>query len=364
VNTNIKLNRIKQLLTNKNEGILLTCRVSRQYFAGCDICEGLVLLTQNANYYVTDSRYFEALQKTLPKEFEAVEAASWADGVFEKLKEQQITLLYLEAEDVTVALKNKLQTRAKQMFGNGLAFDTTGLLDLSIANLRVAKTAQEIEKIKHAQAIAEKSFEQVLNYIKPGVQERKIALELEYLMKKNGADCAAFELITLTGENTSVPHGVPGKTKIKQGDLFQFDIGARVDGYNSDMSRVVCVGQPSQRQSEVFDIVLQAQLIAIAAAQPGIYCSDVDLAARSTIEKAGFGGNFCHSTGHGVGLCIHESPSVSAKSKVFLSPVMVITVEPGMYLPGEFGVRIEDMLLIAPQGSVNLTNAPKELICL
>ena len=233
------------------------------------------------------------------------------------------------------------------------------------SELRECKTEEEIGKIEQAQAIAEAAFAHILEYIHEGVTEREVALELEFYMRRAGATRAAFDIIVAAGASGSVPHAIPSDEPIRRGDLVTMDFGAVVDGYHSDMTRTVAVGEVSERQKLVYDTVLRAQKASLAVLKAGVSCVEGDAAARRVIEEAGFGQHFGHGTGHGVGLEIHEEPRLSPRAGEKLLRVgQVVTVEPGIYLPGECGVRIEDMALITKEGCRNLTHAPKELICL
>ena len=204
----------------------------------------------------------------------------------------------------------------------------------------------------------------ILDFIKPGMTEKHVTLELDYYMLSHGADGLSFETIAVSGKNSSKPHGVPSDKKIEKGDFVTMDFGAVVEGYHSDMTRTVAVGFVTDEQKNVYETVLKAQAAAQAAASSGVCCADVDKAARDVIENAGYGEYFNHSTGHGVGVEIHEYPRLSRLCKTALSVGNVVTDEPGIYIPEKFGVRIEDMLLITENGCENLTRAPKELIIL
>ena len=192
----------------------------------------------------------------------------------------------------------------------------------------------------------------------------ELAARLEFEMKLGGAEDISFDLITVTGKKTSLPHGVPSDEKVQAGDFFTCDFGAIYDGYHSDTTRTVAVGFATDEMREIYEIVLKAQLSALEIIRPNVKCSDVDKTARDIIEQNGYGENFGHSTGHGVGLDIHELPFVSAKSDTILQPGMIITDEPGIYLPDKFGVRIEDMVCVTENGYYNFVNLPKELLIL
>ena len=237
-------------------------------------------------------------------------------------------------------------------------------LEELITSSREIKEAEEIECIKKAQSIAEAAFNHVLTFIKPGVTEKQIALELDFYMLSHGAEAVSFETIAVTGAKSSMPHGVPDDTIVKDGDFITMDFGAVYKGYHSDMTRTVAVCNVSDKQKKIYDIVLKAQENALSVLKSGLSCAQADKAARGIIEDAGYGDYFGHGTGHGVGVEIHEEPSLSPRSKQTLKEGDVVTVEPGIYLPSEFGVRIEDMALITKDGYENLTSAPKELIIL
>ena len=212
-------------------------------------------------------------------------------------------------------------------------------------------------------ALTEDGFAHILDYIRPGRTERDVALELEFYIRRQGAEAAAFDFIVVSGANTSLPHGVPTEKPIGSGEFVTMDFGAVVEGYHSDMTRTVAVGAVSEEQERVYDIVLQAQLAALSVLKPGLPCLKGDAAARDVIAAAGFGDCFGHGTGHGVGVEIHEQPRLSPSARgQELQAGNVVTVEPGIYIEGKFGVRIEDMAAITESGCENLTKSPKTLI--
>jgi Xaa-Pro aminopeptidase len=222
----------------------------------------------------------------------------------------------------------------------------------------------EIEMIKKAQQITDKTFSYILSFIKPGVKELDIACEIEYYMKKNHAQGPAFETIVASGLRSSLPHGRPSKKKLALGDFITLDFGACYDFYCSDMTRTVFLGKPTNKQIDIYNVVLEAQKIAIDKIKPGLLGKNIDEAARSFIQQKGFGGCFGHSLGHGVGIEIHEFPRLSPKGEAELLPGMVVTVEPGIYIEDYGGIRIEDMVVITSEGCQNLTQSQKEIIYL
>ena len=212
--------------------------------------------------------------------------------------------------------------------------------------------------------MTEEAFLHILEFVHEGVTERDIAIELEFTMRRLGAQKESFETIAVSGERGSLPHGVPGTKRVKKGEFITVDFGAVVDGYHSDMTRTIAVGEISDEQRLVYETVLEAQMTALATIRADVSGSEVDRAARRVIDAAGYGAYFDHATGHGVGLEIHESPSLSVRYEKPLLTGQVVTVEPGIYLPGRFGVRIEDFGMVTPDGFENFTQSPKELIIL
>ena len=240
-----------------------------------------------------------------------------------------------------------------------------GLVRLKVLDTKRAQQEQLLARGREkGDDSYQKAFDEILGFIRPGVTEREIALKLDNCMLENGAEGLSFETIALAGANTSMPHGVPGNYKVKNGDFVLMDFGAVYDGYHSDMTRTVCVGQSSEKMGKIYDIVLKAQLEALKKVKSGITGSELDGYARDIIDESGYGDFFGHSLGHGVGMEIHEFPTASSKSETILKENMVVTVEPGIYLPGEFGVRIEDFVVVTENSHQNLTNCPKKLIIL
>ena len=231
-----------------------------------------------------------------------------------------------------------------------------------IRSIRMVKTQDEIEKMIKAQRIAEKGFEHMLDFVKAGKTERQVQLELDYYMLSNGADELSFDTIALSGKNTSLPHGVASDKPIETGDLVLLDFGAVVQGYHSDMTRTFCVGEPTDKIRKVYEIVLNAQLAALDAVKAGISGKELDAVARDIISSAGYGDNFGHSLGHGVGMEIHEMPYASPSKDNILPENSVVTVEPGIYIENEFGIRIEDFVVVKNDGCENMTKADKQLI--
>ena len=353
---NKRINAVKDMLSSK-QAALVTDEISIFYFTGFPHSEGYLMITPDNSYLLVDFRYIEAAQNTV-KSSEVVIFSNPFETINNLISANNTEEILLEADKITVSAFRTMQKEIKA--------ELTGDEKLSqfIKDLRIIKSADEIEKLKTAQNIAEKAYLEVLNMVKPGITERQIALELEYLMKKNGAEKIAFDLITVTGKKTSLPHGVPTDVEVRNGDFVTFDIGAVYEGYHSDMTRTVAVGEVSDKQREIYDIVLKSHLAGLDAVRAGVSGFDVDKVCRDIIKDAGYGEFFGHGTGHGVGLEIHEEPRVSPKGETILKSGMIITVEPGIYLPDEFGVRIEDTVLVTDNGYETFAHIPKELIIL
>lgn len=355
-----RINKLKNLIKSKDEAILLTNELNIEYFCGFRHSEGSMLITVDETYLFVDFRYIEAAQ-SYAKNCKVICFKKFISDLSEKLLSNAVKYLYFETENISVAKYFNIKKELQKI--NVDCVDDSKV-DEKISEVRIIKSEFELDKIQKAQQIAESAYNEILNYIKSGVSERKIAVEFEYLMKKNGAEDISFDLITITGKKTSLPHGVPSNDVIQNGDFFTMDFGAVYDGYHSDTTRTVAVGYADDEMQKVYDIVLKAQLSALNIVKDGVLCSEVDRSARSVIEENGYGKYFGHATGHGVGLEIHEAPTVSPKSNTILKSGMVITDEPGIYLPKKFGVRIEDMIYVTENGYVNFVTLPKELVIL
>lgn len=319
---------------------------------------GMLLIFKECAYLIIDFRYIEKARNTV-KNCTVMEQENLTEQINSLMKKHNAKSLAVESMDMTLSRMSFLEKKFPD-----IEFIKSDELSNNIYDMRTVKSTEEIEKIHKAQEIAEKAFDEILGFIRPGVTEREIALKLDNCMLENGAEGLSFETIALAGANTSMPHGVPGNYKVKNGDFVLMDFGAVYDGYHSDMTRTVCVGQSSEKMGKIYDIVLKAQLEALKKVKSGITGSELDGYARDIIDESGYGDFFGHSLGHGVGMEIHEFPTASSKSETILKENMVVTVEPGIYLPGEFGVRIEDFVVVTENSHQNLTNCPKKLIIL
>ncbi len=353
-------NNFEKLTNNlkKHECLLIESCENRKYLTGFSSSAGYLVLGGNGSAFFTDSRYIEAASEKIDV-CPVLLLRDFKDDVGEYIFQHGYTKIHIEAERTTVS---QLDSLAKNLKFAKICSD--GELDRSISRLREIKSEEETEKIRKAQLIAEKAFDEILSFIKVGVSEIEIAARLENIMRLNGSDGFAFDTIAIAGKNTSKPHGVPTENRVKKGDFITMDYGAVFDSYRSDMTRTVAVGEISTKQLNVYNTVLKAQETALSILKPELKCSDADKAARDVISNAGHGEFFGHSTGHGVGIEIHESPNLAPKSKAVLKAGNIVTVEPGIYIPNEFGVRIEDFCVITEDGYRNLTTAKKELIIL
>lgn len=341
------------------DGALITSAPNCRYLSSFPSSSRMIFVTREQVYFLTDFRYAEAARKKV-QGCKVVMYKDSRQSLREIIRRHGIKTLLFEYDNLGFGESEKYRTLCMEMDVEPV-FDKT--LDTILYDLRAVKQPDEIAKLKASQAITDAAFQHILPYIRAGVTERALALEIEFFMKKNGAEDIAFDLIVVSGENGSQCHGVPGQKQIQPGDFITMDTGAVLDGYHSDMTRTVALGHISEAQRKVYDTVLQAQCAAVEAVKPNIPCRMVDWVARSIIDEECCGA-FGHSTGHSVGIEIHEWPCFAPSCETLTRPGMVITVEPGIYLEGQFGVRIEDMVLVTENGHENLTNSPKELIIL
>lgn len=335
---------------DESEGFLVTSRANVRYLSGF-AGEGFLIITQTDALLVTDFRYLIDASR-----FEdSFRIRNISDGL-SAIMPKYLKRLYIEGDHMTYSDYLKYQAEFAQIeFVND---------EGKITKLRRVKTEDEINAIKKACDIANSAFEAVLSCIKVGVSERDIALEIEYMMRKSGAEGVSFETIAASGENSACPHAVPSDRKIQNGDFLTLDFGCIYNGYCSDMTRTVVIGSESERHIKIYNLVLKAQLAALDVIRPGMVCSEVDAVARNIIAQGGHGADFGHSLGHSVGLQIHEAPNLSPKSRDILEEGMVITVEPGIYVKGFGGVRIEDLVVVRQDKPQILTKAKKDLLIL
>ncbi|WP_124099053.1 aminopeptidase P family protein [Ruminococcus sp. Marseille-P6503] len=351
------LELLRRKLGSFSDCAVITGDINRRYFTQMKSSAGTLVVFSEKAYLIIDFRYIEKARKTA-RDCEVILQDNLYEQINKLLKKHNAGKVSVEADNMTISQLSEFSDKLD------CGIDSSRALSECIGEIRVCKRVEEIEKITAAQRIAEKAFEHILDYIKIGRTEREIALELDYFMLRNGAEALSFDTIALSGKITSLPHGVPSDKKVENGDFVLMDYGAVVDGWHSDMTRTVCAGQPSDEMIKVYDIVLRAQLAGLSAVKAGISGAELDKTARGVIEAEGYGGYFGHALGHGVGMEIHEAPTASPSCKNVLEKNMIVTVEPGIYIPEKFGVRIEDFAVVAENGCKNLTKAPKELIIL
>jgi len=344
----------------KVDAILVISEKNRFYFTEFASTFGyLVLMPSNRSVFITDPRYYEMAQSL---QHDGVEVRQIANGanvtgmVADLLREINATTLGFEDTELTVCDYESLKEQLSEF-----EFTPVGK---HINYVRSFKSAQEIEYIKKAQSITDKAFSSILGFIRPGVTEREIAIELEYQMQKNGAEGLAFDTIIASGLNSSKPHAHPSDKIIELGDPVTMDFGARYHGYCSDMTRTVFVGDPNEEMRKIYNTVALAQTMGINSTYPGMSGKELDTACRELIKANGYGNCFTHSTGHSLGIDIHEMPYASMRSTDTLSAGQLITCEPGIYVPGVGGVRIEDLLLFEKDRVIDLTTSDKHIIIL
>ncbi len=349
--------RDRLIAGDSQKAVLVFSECNRRYFTEFPSDIGILLITSDEAYLLQDFRYEEAAGYSA-KNCKVVGFKKIYETLCELLEKHGVKQVYLEINKLSVSQARKFE---KELGGKGIEVVLDETLDNAIKDQRMIKSPEEVKKIEASQAITDAAFEHILPFIKEGVTERELALEIEFFMRKNGADSVAFDLIVAAGKSGSQCHAVPSQNTVQKGDFITMDTGALLDGYHSDMTRTVALGKVSDEQRRVYETVLEAQMAVINAVKPGMVCKDVDKIARDIIEKD-YPGAFGHGLGHGVGFEIHEWPAFSSKDETVCQEGMVITDEPGVYLPAQYGVRIEDMLLITADGCRSLTKSPKELI--
>ena len=345
------------LETGEVDALLLTSVYNRLYAAQYRVAEGVAVVTREGAYYFTDGRYIEAAEKNL-KGFTVRmthPGSSEIERINEVIGEHTIKKLGFEENDMT--------------YGDYLRYNEAlhavlVPMQAKIDAFRATKEPWEIELMRKAQAITDQTFSELCKIIQAGMTEKELEAELLYRLYKHGAEGPSFDPIVVSGPNTSLPHGVPGERKLEFGDFITMDFGCIYGGYCSDMTRTVALGFVSEEMDKVYKTVLKAQLAGIAATKAGVAGRDIDGAARKVIADAGYGDYFGHGYGHSLGILIHEAPNANTRNDQPMPAGAVVSAEPGIYLPGKFGVRIEDVTVITETGCEVLTKSPKNLIIL
>lgn len=352
----VKVEKLRNLLAEQNvEGILITNPYNLRYMTGFTGTAGVAVISENDAVFITDFRYTEQAAKQITGFRIAQHTSTMVEEIAKQVSDMNIKTLGFEKENVTYA--------QFLLYEKYLKTDLVGVEGL-IEKLRMIKTPDEIKIIKVACEIVDAAYEHIIKFIKPGLTELQVSNELEFFMRQQGATQSSFDTIVASGLRSALPHGVATDKIIEKGDFVTLDYGALYNGYISDTTRTIAVGEPTAQLKEIYDVVLQSQLLGLKEFKPGITGLEADKIVRDYISEKGYGEAFGHSTGHGIGLEVHEGPGLSHRSHVVLEPGMTVTCEPGIYLPGIGGVRIEDDLLITAGGNEVLTSAPKELIIL
>lgn len=352
----MKLKKLRQALQQADlPALLVTSAHSRRYLTGFTGTAGVAVITANEAFFITDFRYTEQANDQI-EGYEIIEQkTTLIEAVAQLVEDKQLTKLGFEQDAMTYAEYDRYANALKAEL-----VPTSGLVE----KIRLIKTEDELTIIKQACKIADDAYEHILTFIKPGMTELEVSNELEFFMRKQGATSSSFDIIVASGTRSALPHGVATDKVIESGDFVTLDFGAYYNGYVSDVTRTLAVGEPSDKLKEIYQVVLDSQLLTLEKIKPGMTGKEADAISRDYIASKGYGEAFGHSLGHGIGLEVHEGPGLSSRSDVVLEPGMVITIEPGIYLPGIGGVRIEDDALVTETGVEKLTHTSKELVIL
>ncbi|MFJ7662730.1 M24 family metallopeptidase [Lysinibacillus sp. NPDC097162] len=352
----LKLQKLRKTLQEQNiDGILITNGYNRRYMTGFTGTAGVAIVSQNDAVFITDFRYTEQAAAQI-KDFRIVQhEVTLLEEIATQVKVMGIKSLGFEKDTVSFG--------TYELYKSVIQADLVPVSGL-IEKIRLIKTEQEINIIKVACEIADHAFTHILDFIKPGKTELEVSNELEFFMRQQGATQSSFDTIVASGLRSALPHGVATNKVIEKGDFVTLDFGALYNGYISDITRTVAVGEPSEKLVEMYNTVLASQLLSLEKVGPGLTGIQADAIARDYLTEKGYGEAFGHSLGHGIGLEVHEGPGLSKRSETVLEPGMAVTIEPGVYVPGVGGVRIEDDILITESGNELLTHSTKELIIL
>ncbi|MGQ0678461.1 MAG: M24 family metallopeptidase [Actinomycetota bacterium] len=356
------------MYSHRLDGFLVTNLLNLRYLCGFTGSNGYLLVTSDQARFLTDGRYaFQAAGQIQGAQVQIATSHQVVVDTFNSLVGKlELKRLGYEGAHVTVVSRSAVwepppgRDKLENYFPQAELVPTSGLVE----ELRKVKDAGEIDAIRRAAHIGDRAFEYLLTRIKPGVPERELALDLEFYMRRLGAEAMSFEPIVAAAERSALPHARPSERLIEQGRYVLLDFGCIVDGYCSDMTRTVVVGPLDERHEQIYRLVVASQAAGLEAVGPGVACGDVDQVARTVIDQAGYGEAFMHGLGHGVGLDIHEGPSLKKGFIEQLQPGQVVTVEPGVYFEGWGGVRVEDLVVVTEEGIEIMSRAPKDLIVL
>ena len=349
-----RLDRLRGEMTSRGlDAFLVTDLLNVRYLSGFTGSYAFALVTGADAILLTDFRYAEQSAEECPGLYLELVESHWVPGAERAVERANVKNIGFESHSLSYHHWNELDA----------ALQSVRLVpgeDL-VGRLRLVKEDVEIALIQEAVRIADLAYEHIVGFLKPGITEREVAIELDYFMRKNGADKEAFDTIVASGPRSALPHGKSSDRAISEHDLIVLDFGAAYQGYHSDITRTVTLGPPDDRRIEIYDVVLEAQSKAIAALRPGLRGADVDAVAREHIGEKGFGEYFGHGLGHALGLNVHDGRVLARGSEVMVEAGMVLTVEPGIYIPGWGGIRIEDDVLVTDTGCEVLTASPRTL---
>jgi Xaa-Pro aminopeptidase len=350
----MRLAKLREALANEGlDAILITQPENCCYLSGFTGSAGVLLISQDQAVLATDFRYYEQVEKQAP-DFRLAKITDKFEPLLPELVHQVgAKRVGFESVHLTVDQHQEWQKVAED-------FELVPTKEL-VEGIRTVKDEDELDRIRKAIALADEAFAHIVSFIEPGMAEKEVAWELEVFMRTHGAEKMAFNIIVGSGPNGAMPHATVSERMIRVGEPIVMDLGAVIEGYHSDLTRTICVGRPDDKFREIYGIVLEAQYAAEQGIKPGMIGKEADSIARKVIEEAGHGENYGHGLGHGVGLAVHEKPGVGRLSEDVLKPGMVFTVEPGIYLPGWGGVRIEDMVIMREDGVEVLTQASKDV---
>jgi len=349
-----RLESVQRILDSIHlDGILFSSPETIRYLCGFTGSDGAFMITQNGSFFLTDSRYWTQAEEEVT-DCQIIHYKKKLEGIASLLSDLKLNNVGFESTSLTLSshrfLSERLAKKVKLI-----------PLEDELKNLRAVKDAQELTLIRSAIDISSRGFFHLMEILKEGIPEREVALEMEFFMKRNGADAIGFDIIIASGKRSALPHGKASAKRIEKGDFILIDFGSGFQGYHSDQTRTLVCGKPSSEQNKIYQIVKEAHDQAIEKVRPGISIHEVDAAARDYIRNQGYGDYFGHGTGHGIGLAVHEDPVVNGENKGLIQEGMVFTIEPGIYIPDWGGVRIEDMILVTSQGAEILTYLPAEL---
>lgn len=351
----MKINKLREVMNEKGlEAVVILSPYNRRYLSGFTGTSGSLLITQDKSLLITDFRYIQQANDQA-QDFEVInQEGPMLSKINDLIKEGQYKNVGVESHLITYNEYQALNTDAVKLSS----------IESVIETIRMVKDEFEIKLIQKAADIVDETYEHILKWVKPGMTENEVNNEMEMFMRSKGATCSSFDTIVASGHRGALPHGVASNKVIEEGDMITLDFGALYEGYVSDVTRTFAIGQPKEEMKKIYNIVLEAQLTALEQIKPGMTGKEADTIARDIIKSYGYGEQFGHSLGHGIGLEVHEGPALSQKSDIVLEENMCITLEPGIYVDGLGGVRIEDDVLVTKNGLQRFTKSSKDLIIL